>query len=99
MMKKTTSLKKKKLLFVAEQIYLIQYTTIFCGKPAYSKDLLEAYYMEELKRLRVFINRYGFLYQCYKLDAGDLDSVLFLRDAGPSGMVLPEMTEQDPAFS
>jgi hypothetical protein len=51
---------------------------------------LEVYYSEELKRLQTFINRFGFLYQCYKIGAKDLDSVLFLRDAGVSGMLLPE---------
>lgn len=90
--------KSVKPLFVSEQIYLTEYATIFLGKPSLSDGLLEAYYVEELRRLHVFFNRYGFLYQCYKLEASDLDSVLFLRDAGPSGMVLPE-TPGDPSFT
>jgi hypothetical protein len=60
---------------------------------------LEVYYSEELKRLQTFINRFGFLYQCYKIGAKDLDSVLFLRDAGVSGMLLPETPDTDPQFS
>jgi hypothetical protein len=91
--------KRQKPLFVSEQIYLTEYATIFLGKPSLSDSLLEAYYQEELKRLQMFINRFGFLYQCYKLEAGDLDSVLFLREAGPTGMLLPDMADADPAFS
>jgi hypothetical protein len=91
--------KTEKPLFVAEQIYLTEYATVFLGKPSLSDGLLEAYYAGELKRVHTFINRFGFLYQCYKLEAKDLDSALFLRDAGPSGMLLPETPDADPAFS
>lgn len=90
--------KTEKPLFVAEQIYLVEYATIFLGKPSVSEGLLEAYYNEELRRLQVFFNRFGFLYQCFRLEATDLDSVLFLRGSGPSGMVLPEPPDADPAF-
>jgi hypothetical protein len=51
-----------------------------------------------LKRLQFFINRFGFLYQCYKLEATDLDSVLFTRDAGPFGMVLLETHDTYPSI-
>jgi hypothetical protein len=91
--------KRQKPLFVAEQIYLTEYATVSLGKPSLSDGLLEAYYLEELKRLQTFINRFGFLYQCYKMEAKDLDSVLFLRGAGPSGMLLPEISDTDPMFS
>ena len=91
--------KYEKPLFVAAQIYLTEYATIYLGKPSLSNDLLHAYYEEELKRIQVFINRFGFLYQCYKLEASDLDSVLFLRGAGPTGMLLPGTPDADPAFS
>jgi hypothetical protein len=91
--------KHQKPLFVSEQIYLIEYATIFLGKPSQSEGLPEAYYQEELKRLQLFINRFGFLYQCYKMEASDLDHILFLRDAGPTGMLLPDMADADPAFA
>lgn len=91
--------KKEKPLFVAEQVYLTEYTVILLGRPMSGSGLVEAYYLEELKRIQTFINRFGFLYQCYKMEAMDLDSVLFLRDAGPSGMLLPETPDADPAFS
>jgi len=91
--------KREKPLFMAEQLYLTEYTVILLGRPAFNAGLLEAYYAEELKRIQSFINRFGFLYQCYKLEAKDLDSVLFLRGAGPSGMVLPETPDADPLFS
>jgi len=91
--------KRDKPLFVAEQVYLTEYTVIVLGRPMSGSGMVEAYYLEELKRIQTFINRFGFLYQCYKMDAKDLDSVLFLRDAGPSGMLLPETPDADPAFS
>jgi len=91
--------KHQKPLFVAEQIYLTEYATVLLGKPSLGEGMLEGYYQEELKRLQSFINRFGFLYQCYKLEADDLDSVLFLRDAGPSGMLLPEISGIDPSFA
>lgn len=91
--------KHEKPLFMAEQIYLADYTIIFLGKPAPNPGLLEVYYGEELRRIQTFINRFGFLYQCYKMEAKDLDSVLFVRGAGPSGMLLPELPDADPAFS
>lgn len=94
-----TFFKKEKPLFVAEQIYLTEYTLILLGKPMPGSGLAEAYYLEELKRVQLFMNRFGFLYQCYKMDAKDLDSVLFLRGAGPSGMLLPETPDADPQFS
>lgn len=91
--------KHEKPLFVAEQLYLTEFTVIYLGKPAPASGLAEAYYLEELKRVKTFINRFGFLYECYKMGATDLDSVLFLRGAGPSGMLLPETPDADPAFS
>lgn len=50
--------KQEKPLFIAEQIYLSEYTTILLGKPAFSQGLLEAYYSEELRRIQIFINRF-----------------------------------------
>lgn len=94
-----TFFKNEKPLFVAEQVYLTEYTLILLGKPMPGSGLVETYYIEELKRIQMFINRFGFLYQCYKMEATDLDSVLFLRDAGPSGMLLPEPPDADPRFS
>lgn len=91
--------KNEKPLFVAEQVYLTEYTVILLGKPMSGSGLVEGYYLDELKRVQTFINRFGFLYQCYKMDARDLDSVLFLRGSGPSGMLLPEPPEADPHFS
>jgi len=91
--------KHEKPLFVAEQVYLTEYTVLLLGKPMPGSGLVEAYYIEELKRVQTFINRFGFLYQCYKMEAKDLDSVLFLRGAGPSGMLLPETPDADPQFS
>lgn len=91
--------KKEKPLFVAEQLYLTEYTVIVLGRPMSGSGLVEAYYIDELKRIQTFINRFGFLYQCYKMEAKDLDSVLFLRGAGPSGMLLPETPDADPQFS
>lgn len=94
-----TFFKIEKPLFVAEQVYLTEYTVILLGKPMSGSGLVEAYYLDELKRVQTFINRFGFLYQCYKMESKDLDSVLFLRDAGPSGMLLPETPDADPQFS
>jgi hypothetical protein len=91
--------KTEKPLFVAEQLYLTEYTVILLAKPMSGSGLVEAFYLDELKRIQTFINRFGFLYQCFKMEAKDLDSVLFIRDAGPSGMLLPETPDADPQFS
>lgn len=58
--------KRDKPLFVAEQVYLTEYTVIVLGRPMSGSGMVEAYYLEELKRIQTFINRFGFLYQCYK---------------------------------
>ena len=91
--------KNEKPLFVTEQLYLTEYATISLGKPTLNDELLVTYYTEELRRIQLFINRFGFLYHCYKLEASDLDRVLFLRDAEPSGLLLPENPDSDPNFS
>lgn len=91
--------KNEKPLFVAEQVYLTEYTVILLGKPMSGSGLVEGYYLDELKRVQTFINRFGFLYRCYKMEVKDLDSILFLRGSGPSGMLLPEPPDADPHFS
>jgi hypothetical protein len=61
--------------------------------------LLTDYFGEELRRVRAFLSRHSFLYQCFQMGASELDSVLFLRNAGPSGMLLPVSADSDPLFS
>jgi hypothetical protein len=85
--------------FVAEQIYLTELTVMLVGRPGNEAEILKVYYEEELRRIHNFIGRFGFLYQCFVLDAGDLDEVLFLRDAGTSGLALPVESLADPEFS
>jgi hypothetical protein len=40
--------KNEKPLFVAEQVFLTEYTVILLGKPMSGSGLVEAYYIEEL---------------------------------------------------
>jgi len=90
--------KQVKPKFVCEQLYLAESCSIQMFKP-FEPALLLDYYAEELRRLRVFLSRHSFLYQCFQTGVDDLDTVLFLRNAGPSGMLLPLAPDPDPLFS
>jgi hypothetical protein len=90
--------KQVKPKFVSEQLYFVEVCSIQQFKP-FEAALLADYYSDELRRVRVFLSRHSFLYQCFQMGASELDSVLFLRNAGTSGMLLPVSPDPDPLFS
>jgi hypothetical protein len=85
--------------FYCHQIYCTEMYTIETDLPFgdVSKQLL--FLEEELSYVERFFKKYAFLYQYYKLDANDMDSLYFVRGKEAQTVLLPNVPELDPNFS
>ncbi|MDB5141054.1 MAG: RteC protein [Mucilaginibacter sp.] len=91
--------KFEKPLFTAEQIYVQELFTIETNRPLRNNALLKIFYEQELLYIRRFFLQYQFLFQYYKFELKELDSLLFLRGAAPTDIPLPDSPGLDPVFS
>jgi hypothetical protein len=91
--------KYEKPKFLAEQIYALEVATIEMGRPAYDETAVKGFLLEELRLIRRFLEKYRFLFHYYKMNASDLDNMLFMRGAVLSGILLPATPDRDPLFS
>jgi len=85
--------------FVCEQILAFELFTIETSRPLADELLLKSFYEQELKVIKRFFEQYRFMYQYYQLEASDLDHLLFVRNAHPSAILLPETQVEPPTFS
>jgi hypothetical protein len=69
------------------------------NKPISTNALQLKYYEEELRALESFFRMNNFYYQYYKNGFTELDTLYFLRNAGPLTVPLAEVTEWDSEFS
>ncbi len=91
--------KNHKPRFVSERILAFEKFTIETNIPRGDDGALANFYEQEMKVLKRFFGQYQFMYQYYILGASDLDHLLFLRNAVPSGILMPEIPAEEPEFS
>ncbi len=85
--------------FISEQLYALEMFNIETNRPFAGDVLLKAFYEKELQFIDRFFTQYKFLYQYYKFEFKELDTLLFLRGAKPSDIILPETAGLDINFS
>jgi hypothetical protein len=91
--------KYDKPAFVAEQFYAMEIFTIEAGRPLNDLDLLKAFYEQELKYVRRFLEQNKFLFAYYQADMKELDHLLFIRGAKPADIPVPDSIGLDPLFN
>jgi len=80
----------------------IYYTELYEIETNLPKDDAEkqiAFLDLELQYIGRFFRQHAFLYQYYKLNADELDSLYFVRGAEVQSVLLPNVPEPDPGFS
>jgi len=85
--------------FYCHQIYCTEMYTIETGFPFGDVGKQLVFLESELTYLDRYFKKHAFLYQYYKLGAGDLDSLYFVRGVAVQTILLPNVPELDPAFS
>ena len=92
--------KYEKPLFVCELLCAHQVFTIETQSRQFTEALLiRNYYEQELKVIKHHFIQHQFLYQYYLLEASELDTILFVRGAEASAVLLPETPDLDPEYS
>ncbi|MDB4926581.1 RteC domain-containing protein [Mucilaginibacter sp.] len=81
------------------QIYYMELYTIENGFPFGDVEKQVDYLTQELHYIERLFQQYAFLYQYYKLDANELDSLYFIRGAELQSLLLPAVPDADPGFS
>ena len=92
--------KYEKPLFISEQFFAQHLFNIETKRRQLSEETeTRSYYEQELGYIRHYFTQNQFLYQYFQLQATELDSLLFLRGAETSPVILPETPDLDPKFS
>lgn len=85
--------------FYQWQIYYTELYNIETNLPYGDADKQAGFLEQELLYIERFFRQYAFLYQYYRLNADELDSLYFVRGAEMQSILLPEVPDLDPEFS
>jgi hypothetical protein len=85
--------------FYQWQIYYTELYNIETNLPYGDAEKQATFLEQELLYIERFFRQYAFLYQYYKLNATELDSLYFVRGAEMQSILLPEVPDLDPEFS
>jgi hypothetical protein len=85
--------------FYALRIFHLELYSLDMNKPAGTKDMLLAFYREELGLINRFFRQHAFLYQYFKNGFSDMDGIYFIRGAEIPSVLQHEMPDADPEFS
>lgn len=92
--------KKIKPRFYCWKIYAFERYGVESWLPKTDEKSKRAFLMSELKTVERFFRLHDFHYQYYRLDASELDELLFLRSSNKSESILiPIVAEPDPEFA
>jgi hypothetical protein len=91
--------KKIKPQLYALQLWEMAFYDISTRTPAGTKEMVKAYYEQELIQVFRLLNTNSFHYQYFKTGASELDHVCFLRDAKESEIPVLEFIDPYPGFS
>jgi len=85
--------------FYQWQIYYTELYNLESNLPQGDAEKLVLFLEQELAYIERFFKQYAFLYQYYRLDATELDSLYFIRGADMQSILLPEVPDLDHGFS
>jgi len=91
--------KYTKPAFYQWQIYYTELYTIETGLPFGDAEKQVAFLDQELYYIERFFQQYAFIYQYYKLNADELDSLYFMRGGQVQSVLLPNVPDLNPEFS
>ena len=91
--------KKIKPRFYALQLWEMLTYGLATQTPAGTKEMLKAFYEQELLQVFQLLKASSFHYQYYKTGSSELDQVYFLRDAKESDIPVLELIDPYPGFS
>jgi len=91
--------KYTKPAFYQWQIYYAELYTIETGLPFSDAEKQVAFLDQELYYIERFFQQYAFIYQYYKLNANELDSLYFMRGGQVQSVLLPNVPDLNPEFS
>jgi hypothetical protein len=91
--------KKVKPQFYALLIYETRYFSLCSQAPAGTKEMIKAYYEDELGQLLKLFQIDAFHYQYYKTKATELDQLYFVRGAQPTAIPVLDVIDPWPGFS
>jgi hypothetical protein len=78
---------------VALQLYEVLNFNLIANSPAGTKEMIKAYYEEELLQVFRFFRQQSYHYQYYRLRADELDELFFIRGAEP--VMIPVLEEME----
>ncbi|XHR95549.1 RteC domain-containing protein [Mucilaginibacter sp. UC70_90] len=85
--------------FYQWQIYYTELYNIEINLPHSDPEKQATFLEQELHYIERFFRQYAFLYQYFRLNATELDSLYFVRGAEMQSILLPEVPDLDPGFS
>lgn len=91
--------KRIKPRFYSHLLFQVEMYNIGMNKPVGIKEVVEAYYKEELKYIQRFFSQNAGLYWYYRSGIGELDQLYFLRDATLATSLPFCITEWQPEFT
>lgn len=81
------------------QLWEMLFYDIATRTPAGTKEMVKAFYEQELIQVFRLLNNNSFHYQYYRTGATELDHLYFLRNAKPSDIPVLELNDPYPGFS
>jgi hypothetical protein len=85
--------------FYCHYIFEVALFNLQSNAPCGDHEQLRAYYLDELRFVQRTFRQHAFLYQYYRLGAGDLDELYFVRGVEVQSVLIPEVPELDKVFS
>jgi hypothetical protein len=85
--------------FYALRIFHLELYSLDMNKPAGTRDMLLAFYRQELKLVERFFKLNAFLYQYFKNDFSAMDTIYFIRSAEIPTALQTELPDADAEFS
>jgi hypothetical protein len=83
----------------AAQLFEVFWYNLSVQKPAGTKEMIKAFYEEELLQIFRLFRTQAFHYQYYKTSATELDHLYFVRGAQPVDIPVLEIIDPYPGFS
>ena len=85
--------------FYAMRIFHLELYNLDMNKPAGTRDMLLAFYRQELQLVERFFKLNAFLYHYFKAGFSEMDGIYFVRGAEIPTVLQPELPDADPEFS
>lgn len=90
--------KEVKPRFYQWWIFYTERVALEAGAPLLGAERVQQYWAEQLEGIDRFFARHVFHYRYYRLGAGEMDRLYFLRGAEVQEVLIPEVPEVDPQF-